>query len=475
MSHHGRTGHLTLTHLSMLAVSCSALLFGCSAEPQEDPQEESQEIVDNLIEAGFPQNDIQVIDGAVYVGRDAHVTLEASREMLEPGDSGAEQYRTTNLVSGKPRICVNPSAEFNSYPVLSTGLDLAIENYNVLNLVFAFVRGPTTGCSANISAVPQVGLVGGSAGFPSGGNPYGQIIIGTGIIPYGTDVAEHVITHELGHTVGFRHSDYYNRSISCGSGGDEGDAGIGATLIPGTPSTATVGGSIMNSCFRQTETGELTSSDITALIQLSSYSFSAVNTNSAQQSTVNQSVTLNAGQTITAATCGITGSSFTGDTYLRLFGPSAAQVAFNDDACGGRGSSLSFTATATGSYQIHAGCYSSTSCSGTVAWIISPNQYNFSAANTNSAQQNTVNHSVTLNAGQTITVGTCGVPGSSFSGDTFLRLFDPSAVQADLNDDACGGIGSSLSFTATTTGSHQIRVGCYSSLGCSGTVAWSIQ
>ncbi len=71
--------------------------------------------------------------------------------------------------------------------------------------------------------------------------------------------------HEIGHTMGFRHSDYYNRSLSCGTGGNEGSAGVGAILIPGTPSTATVGGSVMNSCFRSSETGEFTSTDVTAL------------------------------------------------------------------------------------------------------------------------------------------------------------------------------------------------------------------
>jgi hypothetical protein len=39
----------------------------------------------------------------------------------------------------------------------------------------------------------------------------------------------------------------------------------GAILIPGTPSTAKVGGSVMNSCFRASENGELTASDKTAL------------------------------------------------------------------------------------------------------------------------------------------------------------------------------------------------------------------
>jgi len=40
---------------------------------------------------------------------------------------------------------------------------------------------------------------------------------------------------------------------------------LGAILIPGTPSGATVGGSVMNSCFRTVEAGVFTSSDKTAL------------------------------------------------------------------------------------------------------------------------------------------------------------------------------------------------------------------
>jgi hypothetical protein len=247
---------------AVLAVISSAVLFGCGV----DPEAENQEIISNLVQAGFPADDIMVVDGAVYVGRDAHVTLQASREMLQSGKSSQEQYRTTNLVSlSKTKICINPTSAFSSNSTLMSALDMAIANYNALPLTFDMARGPgQSGCSANITAATTTGA-GGSAGFPSGGNPYGQINIGTGTTSYGVDVTEHVITHELGHCVGFRHSDYYNRSISCGTGGNEGDAGVGAILIPGTPSTATVGGSIMNSCFRSSESGEFTSSDVTAL------------------------------------------------------------------------------------------------------------------------------------------------------------------------------------------------------------------
>jgi hypothetical protein len=247
---------------AVLVVSCGALVAGCGVE---DPRGEVIEIKANLLEAGFPESDIQEFEGSVYVGRDAHVTLEASREMLQAPAGSAEQYRTTNLVASTVRkICIVPTSRFNRYARLSQGLDLAIENYNQQGLNFVLVRGSAPDCNATITA-QTTGGTGGSAGFPSGGLPYNTINIGTGLDKYSVDVNEHVITHELGHCIGFRHSDYYNRSISCGSGGDEGQSTVGAIHIAGTPTTAVVGGSVMNSCFRSTENGEWTSSDITAL------------------------------------------------------------------------------------------------------------------------------------------------------------------------------------------------------------------
>ena len=244
-----------------MALLAGVALVGCGV----DSEVENQEITSNLIEAGYAADDIQVVDGMVYVGNDAHVTLEASREMLQRPEGSAEQYMTSNLVgTSVTKICINPSSAFNSYSRLSQGLDLAIQNYNQLGLRFTMVRG-SSGCSATINAVPSSGA-GGSAGFPSGGKPYGTINIGTGLQSYSVDVNEHVITHEIGHALGFRHTDYYNRSISCGgAASNEGTAGVGANLIPGTSGTAVVGGSIMNACFRSTETGEWTSSDITAI------------------------------------------------------------------------------------------------------------------------------------------------------------------------------------------------------------------
>ncbi|MBI2569250.1 MAG: hypothetical protein HYV63_19705 [Candidatus Schekmanbacteria bacterium] len=53
----------------------------------------------------------------------------------------------------------------------------------------------------------------------------------------------------------------------------------------------------------------------------------------------------------------------------------------------------------------------------------------YSATNTDSARQNYRTCAVSLGAGNTIDLGTCGVSGSQGSGDTFLRLFNPNGQQ----------------------------------------------
>lgn len=68
----------------------------------------------------------------------------------------------------------------------------------------------------------------------------------------------------IGHCIGFRHSDYFNRSLSCGSGGNEGSAGVGAHYIPGTHPGFDPA-SVMNSCYSPNSSGVFSIFDIIAL------------------------------------------------------------------------------------------------------------------------------------------------------------------------------------------------------------------
>ncbi|MCH9680136.1 MAG: FG-GAP-like repeat-containing protein [Deltaproteobacteria bacterium] len=259
--------------LRSLWVASSMMGTGCYSglDDVDVAHSRSAEIIDNLLEVGYPAESIELRDdGQVMVDGDALVSLEASREMVGHGLNGEDsfrQYRTTNLVGANiATICVG-GATFAG--AVGTALDEAIARYNAQNLTFDMVRinenAPAAGCDATIvgSLVPGTG---GSAGFPAGGLPFQTFQIGTGILPqFGAAVVTHVIMHELGHCIGFRHSDFFDRSISCGAGGNEGPGGSGAVHVPGTPTGAVLNGSVMNACYNANSTGQWTGSDVTAL------------------------------------------------------------------------------------------------------------------------------------------------------------------------------------------------------------------
>jgi serine protease len=94
----------------------------------------------------------------------------------------------------------------------------------------------------------------------------------------------------------------------------------------------------------------------------------------------------------------------------------------------------------------------------------------FSASNTNSAQQNTVNSTVNLTANTTYTIQTCGTG----SGDTYLRLYNSGGSQMASGDDGCTtGTATKFTYKPTTTAKYTIKAGCYSSYACSGTISIS--
>ncbi len=190
---------------------------------------------------------------------------------LESIENGNKQYRTTNIVAPQYRnirILGYTGGSFALTPKMQTALSWAVFNYNVLpnTLNFTLTYGTNT-AAADIVVYKVDGDAGGQAGFPyDSGRPYKWVRINSDTDALSTNVNEHVIGHEIGHCIGFRHQDWYNRQ-SCGQNASEGDAGVGAIWIAGTPWWSTAD-SIMLACFGTNEDGELTDTDKDALNSL---------------------------------------------------------------------------------------------------------------------------------------------------------------------------------------------------------------
>jgi hypothetical protein len=76
------------------------------------------------------------------------------------------------------------------------------------------------------------------------------------------------MAHEIGHCIGFRHTDYMDRSYSCGgSATNEGASTVGAIQIPGTPSGPDAN-SFMLACIGSGMNRPFNNNDKTALSYL---------------------------------------------------------------------------------------------------------------------------------------------------------------------------------------------------------------
>ena len=237
--------------LFFIKSACLMLLitafFACNKDssPVTKAPAVTEAVLKSISDLGFSTDQVIKTSGGYLVEGDILLTeANLSETSTSPNIliAEAEQYRTTNLVKSLPRtVTVSIS---NLPTVYVTATTNAVARYNALNLTLKF-QVVSSGGSIQIIGFDQGPSGGyitlGSSGFPTAaGDPYNQIKLNTNAQAYGANpdlgYVTSVIQHEMGHCIGFRHTDYKNRAYSCGgTATNEGKAGIGAVHIPGTP------------------------------------------------------------------------------------------------------------------------------------------------------------------------------------------------------------------------------------------------
>jgi hypothetical protein len=261
-----------ISYLLALGTSAVLALSGCqkSQDSAVQPAAISADVAAQVKALGFGTSDLKAVEGGYLVEGDIFLSPEllaskGDNSMLRVG--AEEQYRTTNLVTGLPRtLTVSLSTEFPA--AYETAIDEAIRRYNAANLQLKFTR-ITSGVAdlpVQYAADLGPGVLGQSGGFPSGGNPApGFKLVPSVIGNQTTGAIATIMAHEMGHCIGFRHTDYMNRQYSCGGRkSNEGASTVGAILIPGTPAAADPN-SWMLACVGTNVDRPFNANDVTAL------------------------------------------------------------------------------------------------------------------------------------------------------------------------------------------------------------------
>lgn len=237
------------------AIACAAALSltACKKDAKETQASNQDAVSANVLasiqQMGFSTDGVKktatgyLVEGDINLSNAELAAHPTSPYLLIAKE---EQYHTFNLLNASkhPVVKIGLSISNSAYTnAFTAAVDEAIKRYNAQGLSFSMQR-VTSGADITVVGFYENSNTLGSSGFPnSAGDPYNQVQMNTYWYSTGTDQTNvnyigTIMAHELGHCIGFRHTDYMRRAYSCGSGGNEGQAknGVGAVLIPGTPS-----------------------------------------------------------------------------------------------------------------------------------------------------------------------------------------------------------------------------------------------
>ncbi|WP_158624928.1 M57 family metalloprotease [Gynurincola endophyticus] len=199
-----------------------------------------------------------VVEGDIFISNEELLDVDKGSSVKLPS---AEHYYTGRLVSGG---IIRVTVDVSLPKKISVAIDSALSRYNNLGLSISFLR---------VNAFPDIAIIGSSisgitgiTGFPTVSGPSPVIELNNTLLSsWGLPSITTVVTHLIGHSIGFHHSDI--STTGCGSFlsvRDSLNATAPAIHIPGTPTT-TSANSWMLTCISDGINRPFTAVDIAAL------------------------------------------------------------------------------------------------------------------------------------------------------------------------------------------------------------------
>jgi len=269
------------------SILLSSMILFASCQKEESPSSEQNEVSADIISKikanGFSTKGVQKWENGYLVEGDILLKeSDLNNNVSAPGKVHTEQYIVGASMVPLPVDLWGPANQSSieiavdpSLPALySDALNTAVYRFNsvLLRRHMGFSVYPNNhwesipGGVIKLTTVNNANSIRAISGFPSGGYQYTSIKLNTNAAALGANpdvnYLASVIQHELGHCIGFRHTDLYDGS-NCGTSTSIDVMTFGGFSIPNTSSSDA--SSWMSSCLAFGTDRSFTAQDIYAL------------------------------------------------------------------------------------------------------------------------------------------------------------------------------------------------------------------